>query len=70
VFDASTTAPTNVDYVTLKGGGTTMGYYALPILFIIPIKSVTGALTAISPELGCVAIQHISHHYTGSRSPG
>jgi len=29
-YDANLTAPTNVDYVTLKTGGTTMGYYALP----------------------------------------
>ncbi len=30
LYDASTAAPTNIDYVTLKTGGTTMGYYALP----------------------------------------
>lgn len=29
-YDANTTAPTNIDYVTLHTGGTTMGYYALP----------------------------------------
>jgi hypothetical protein len=46
VFDASTTAPTNVDYVTLKGGGTTMGYYALPDPVYHPNYVATGALTA------------------------
>lgn len=30
VYDADELAPTNVDYVTLKTGGTTMGYYAQP----------------------------------------
>lgn len=29
-YDANKTAPTNIDYVTLKTGGTTMGYYAEP----------------------------------------
>jgi hypothetical protein len=30
-YDANLTAPTNIDYVTLRtGGSTTMGYYALP----------------------------------------
>jgi hypothetical protein len=30
-YDANRTAPTNIDYVTLRtGGNTTMGYYALP----------------------------------------
>jgi hypothetical protein len=30
-YDANTTAPTNIDYVTLRtGGSTVMGYYALP----------------------------------------
>jgi hypothetical protein len=30
-YDANVTAPTNIDYVTLRTGGTTtMGYYALP----------------------------------------
>jgi hypothetical protein len=29
-YDANLTAPTNIDFVTLKTGGTTMGYYALP----------------------------------------
>lgn len=29
-YDANRLAPTNIDYVTLKAGGTTVGYYALP----------------------------------------
>ncbi|MBN1158027.1 MAG: hypothetical protein JXA61_01490 [Bacteroidales bacterium] len=29
-YDSDTQTPTNIDYVTLKTGGTTMGYYALP----------------------------------------
>jgi hypothetical protein len=46
VFDVSTTAPTNVDYVTLKGAGTTMGYYALPDPVYHPNYVASGTLTA------------------------
>lgn len=46
LYDASTTAPTNIDYVTLKTGGTTMGYYALPDPVYHPNYVTTGALTA------------------------
>jgi hypothetical protein len=46
VYDASTTAPTNVDYVTIKTGGATMGYYALPDPVYHPNYVATGALTA------------------------
>ncbi len=30
LYDNNKTSPTNIDYVTLNTGGTTMGYYALP----------------------------------------
>jgi hypothetical protein len=43
VYDANRTAPTNVDYVTLKTGGTTMGYYALPDPVYHPNYNVGGA---------------------------
>jgi len=36
VYDANRTAPTNIDYVTLKAAGTTMGYYALPDPYFHP----------------------------------
>ncbi len=42
-YDASTTAPTNIDYVTV---GRTMGYYALPDPVYHPNYVTTGALTA------------------------
>jgi len=46
VYDANTTTPTNVDYVTLKTGGTTMGYYALPDPLYHPTYVTSGNLTA------------------------
>ncbi len=47
-YDANLTAPTNIDYVTLKTGGTTMGYYALPDPVYHPNYNAAGswALTA------------------------
>jgi hypothetical protein len=45
VYDANLTAPTNIDYVTLKTGGTTMGYYALPDPVYHPNYPATGVLT-------------------------
>ena len=42
IYDADELAPTNVDYVTLKTGGTTMGYYALPD----PVYHPAGTITA------------------------
>lgn len=47
LYDADEQAPTNVDYVTLRtGGSTTMGYYALPDPVYHPTYVGTGALTA------------------------
>lgn len=46
VYDANLLVPTNVDYVTLKTGGTTMGYYALPDPVYHSNYVATGALTA------------------------
>jgi len=47
VYDANRTAPTNVDYVTLRtGGSTVMGYYALPDPVYHPSYTATFALTA------------------------
>ena len=44
VYDANVLAPTNVDYVTLRTGGTTtMGYYALPD----PVYHAAGSITAL-----------------------
>jgi len=47
-YDADRLAPVNVDYVTLKTGGTTMGYYALPDPVYHPNYTALGtwALTA------------------------
>lgn len=45
-YDANLTAPTNVEYVTLKTGGTTMGYYALPDPVYHPNYVASGTLTA------------------------
>jgi len=47
-YDANLTTPTNIDYVTLKTGGTTMGYYALPDPLYHPDYNAAGswALTA------------------------
>ncbi len=45
-YDSDKDSPTNVDYVTLKTGGTTMGYYALPDTVYHPNYVTTGALTA------------------------
>jgi hypothetical protein len=48
-YDANRTAPTNIDYVTLRtGGSTTMGYYALPDPVYHPNYTALGtwALTA------------------------
>jgi len=42
-YDANRTAPTNVDYVTLKAGNTTMGYYALPDPVFHPNYNAGGA---------------------------
>jgi len=57
VYDANTTAPTNVDYVTIKTGGTTMGYYALPDPVYHPNYVATGALTA-NFTWGWVTVAH------------
>lgn len=47
VYDANETAPTNIDYVTLRtGGSTTMGYYAMPDLVYHSTYAATGTLTA------------------------
>jgi hypothetical protein len=46
LYDANKAAPTTIDYVTLKAGGTTMGYYALPDPVYHPNYVTTGALTA------------------------
>jgi hypothetical protein len=45
LYDADKAAPTNVDYVTLKSGGTTMGYYALPDPVYHPNYVATGIPT-------------------------
>jgi hypothetical protein len=45
-YDANLAAPTNVDYVTLKAGGTAMGYYALPDPVYHPNYVGAGTLTA------------------------
>jgi len=44
-YDANLTAPTNVEYVTLKTGGTTLGYYALPDPMYHPTYVASGTLT-------------------------
>jgi len=46
LYDANKAAPSTVDYVTFKTGGTTMGYYALPDPVYHPNYVATGALTA------------------------
>jgi len=46
LYDANKVAPTNVDYVTLKTGGTTMGYYALPDPIYHPNYVAAGTLAA------------------------
>lgn len=45
LYDANKTAPTNIEYLTLKTGGTSMGYYALPDPVYHPTYVATGALT-------------------------
>jgi hypothetical protein len=45
-YDANKATPTNIDYVTLKTGGTTMGYYALPDPVYHPNYVAAGTLTA------------------------
>jgi hypothetical protein len=47
LYDANKTTPVNIDYVTLKTGGTTMGYYALPDPVYHPNYVTTNALTAL-----------------------
>jgi hypothetical protein len=48
-YDANRTAPTNIDYVTLRtGGSTTMGYYALPDPVFHPNYTAVG-LWALTP---------------------
>jgi hypothetical protein len=45
-YDANKTAPTNIEYVTLKTGGTTMRYYALPDPIYHPNYVAAGTLEA------------------------
>lgn len=46
-YDANLTAPTNIDWVTLRtGGSTVMGYYALPDPIYHPNYVAAGTLTA------------------------